>query len=124
VSLSAWEQQALDSIGDRLAGSDPGLAALLATFARLESDEEMPAGEKIMAGPGPVRRRPRRGARRACHLRPYQAALLLWLLITAALIAVAVALSNGGGKVTCSQSWSAVCTQSAPAPGWHPPATG
>jgi hypothetical protein len=29
MSLSAWEQRNLDSIKDGLAGSDPGLAALL-----------------------------------------------------------------------------------------------
>jgi len=31
MSLSAWEQHALDSIQDGLAGSDPELSALLAT---------------------------------------------------------------------------------------------
>ena len=32
MSLRAWEKQALDSIEDELAGSDPKLASLLATF--------------------------------------------------------------------------------------------
>ena len=32
MSLSAREQQALDSIEDEMAGSDPKLASLLATF--------------------------------------------------------------------------------------------
>jgi hypothetical protein len=35
MSLSAWEQHALDSMHDGLAGSDPELSALLATFNRL-----------------------------------------------------------------------------------------
>ena len=43
MSLSPWEQHSLDSIKDGLAGSDPGLAALMATFTRLASGEEMPA---------------------------------------------------------------------------------
>ena len=34
MSLSAREQQALDSITDRLADSDPELAALLTGFTR------------------------------------------------------------------------------------------
>jgi hypothetical protein len=34
MSLSAWEEQALDSIKDGLAGSDPQLAALLTWSAR------------------------------------------------------------------------------------------
>jgi len=63
MSLSAREQQALDSIGDELAGADPKLASLLATFARLASGEEMPVREKI---PNPAWRRGtvRRPARR------------------------------------------------------------
>jgi Protein of unknown function (DUF3040) len=45
MSLSAWEQQALDSIEGGLAGSDPELVSLLATFARRASGEEMPVRE-------------------------------------------------------------------------------
>lgn len=59
MSLSARDRQALDSIEDRLAGSDPGLASLLDTFARLEAVEEMPAREDIRAGgPPPAARAP------------------------------------------------------------------
>ena len=46
MSLSAWEQDALDSIKDRLASSDPALVARLTIFARLASGEEMPAGRR------------------------------------------------------------------------------
>ena len=42
MSLSPWEQHALDSIKDRLASSDPTLVARLTIFTRLASDEEMP----------------------------------------------------------------------------------
>src|SRR5262249_495098 len=49
MSISPKEQQALASIEDGLAGSDPKLASLLATFTRLASDEEMPVREKIRA---------------------------------------------------------------------------
>ena len=51
MSLSAREQQALDSITGRLADSDPELAALLTGFTRLASGEEMPQRERIRAGP-------------------------------------------------------------------------
>jgi hypothetical protein len=47
MSLSAWEQQALDCIEYELVGSDPKLAWLLATFARHASAEELPVREKI-----------------------------------------------------------------------------
>jgi hypothetical protein len=63
MSLSTWEQQALDSIKDGLAGSDPELTALLTTFTLLAADEEMPAGSRC--GPGhdePSRARARSGA--------------------------------------------------------------
>lgn len=130
MSLSAREQQALDSIEGGLAGSDPGLAALLGTFARLTSGEDMPAREKIRpAGRRDTRdaRRSRRHPRRdrACRLyqRPgfQRAALLLWLPITAviaiALLAAGTAISHGGSRAACTQSWAAVCTAPAPA---HP----
>ena len=50
MGLSAWEQNALDSIKDGLASSDPVLVARLTIFTRLASGEEMPASEKIQVG--------------------------------------------------------------------------
>jgi Protein of unknown function (DUF3040) len=49
MSLSAQEQQALDSIGHKLSASDPELASLLTTFTRLTAGEDMPAREKTQA---------------------------------------------------------------------------
>ncbi len=79
MSLSAREQQTLNSIRDGLAGSDPELATLLATFTEQASGEEMPVRENI-------RMTPRWGIPRC--------ALVLWPLITAVLTAVALALSG------------------------------
>lgn len=53
MSLTAREQQALHAIEDEIAGSDPKLASLLATFTRLTSGEEMPVREKIPASRDP-----------------------------------------------------------------------
>ena len=107
MSLNAREQQALDSIEDELAGSDPGLATMLSAFNRLTSAEEIPDREKIRAGSRRALRRFRRGRRcpglrRACQRLGFQrtALLLLWLLTSGALIGVAVALS-AGGKSRC-----------------------
>ena len=47
MSLSAREQQALESIEDGLAESDPGLASRLGIFSRLASGEEMPERDEI-----------------------------------------------------------------------------
>ena len=47
MSLSASEQQALDSIEATLTSSDPELASQLAIFARLASGEEMPVRERV-----------------------------------------------------------------------------
>jgi Protein of unknown function (DUF3040) len=104
MSLSAWEQQTLDSIGDDLAGSDPQLAALLTTFTRLASAEEMPVRETIVSG---------RSRRIAVHLKLQWVMLLLWLLITVAMVTVALTLTHGGGPGTCTGSWSTLCSHSA-----------
>lgn len=63
MSLSPREQQALDSIADGLAGSDPKLASLLVTFTRLTAAEEIPVREKIRAGWRQATRRQRRSRR-------------------------------------------------------------
>ena len=55
MSLSASEQQALDSIEATLTSSDPKLAALLAIFVRLASGEEMPVREAMHKGAQPGR---------------------------------------------------------------------
>jgi hypothetical protein len=97
MSLSPREQHALDSIRDRLAGSDPELAALLATFTRLASGEEMPAREPVRARTG---RHPHQGKMGRPAHRVYQrlglhrVALLLWLVITVALITTAMAIDR------------------------------
>jgi Protein of unknown function (DUF3040) len=114
MSLSAREQQALDSTEDELAGSDPKLASLLATFARHASGQEMPAREKI---PNPALRRG--NVRRPAHrlfprLGLQQTMLLLWLTVTIALIAVALVLNRDSRNGPCPESRAVACTQQAP----------
>jgi hypothetical protein len=133
MSLSAWEQQTLDSIGHGLAGSDPKLAALLGTFTRLSSGEEMPVREKIGAGSRrPIRcllhKRWYRCRARGCrHMRRKRrrlvwqgSAVLLWLVVTAAAISTAVALSRGGVQGTCTGSSVTFCSGSSSAPPPNP----
>lgn len=128
MSLSAWEQQALNSIKDGLADSDPDLAALLTTFTELASGEEMPTLEKIRVSSPRMIQRSRRYTRRhsrarlcwyarrvRLHLSAWYA-VLLWLLITAALIGIALALSRGGGQAACPETLSTFCAHSIPAP--------
>jgi hypothetical protein len=123
MSLSAWEWQALNSIRDQLADSDPQLTALLVSFTELASGESMPPRESIRPSSrrAVVRSRKRRYRYQATALRMYQWvmprwALLLWLLVTAVLISVAVVLSrSGSGHVACTGYWSAVCAHPAPA---------
>jgi hypothetical protein len=123
TSLSAWEQQALDSLRDGLATSDPTLVARLTMFARLASGEEMPAREKIRVGSRRIVRRsrlkpgdPRRDEAARPARRTYQrpglqgAMLLLWLVTAFALIAVALASNRGGSQGTCTGSWATFCT--------------
>jgi Protein of unknown function (DUF3040) len=128
MSHSAREQQTLDSIEDGLAGSDPHLTAMLGIFTQLASGEEMPAREKISVSWQQATSRARRNRRhprrnktsRQVH-RMYRrlgfgrAALLLWLLITIALIAIGPVLSRGGSGDACASIWVAACAGSAPA---------
>jgi hypothetical protein len=120
TSLSTREQQALDSIKDDLTSCDPALVARLAIFTRLASGEEMPAREKVQASSRRAVWRPRpepRLTRRPCQcLGLQQAAMLLWLMITVALIAVALATSHGGSQGTCARSWATSCIGATSAP--------
>jgi len=112
MGLSARDRQALDRIAGRLAGSDPWLAGLMATFTRLASSEEMPTRERVAAAP-----------RRLYERLGFQrTALLLWLAIAAALVAAALALSSGGSQSACPTSWPVACAGSASAhsPGYLP----
>jgi hypothetical protein len=110
MSLNGPQMQALGWIEDSLAGSDPRLASMLNIFSRLAAGEEMPAGEKIRvtrgraAAPRPRRARrhprwrialpqPRRLYRR---LGLQQAMLLLWVVISAGALAVALVLNASG----------------------------
>lgn len=125
MSLSAWEQQALESIKNELAGSAPELAALLSAFNRLASDEEMPDREKIRPRSRRAFRRLRRARwrsslRKVCQRLGFRrAVVLLWLLASAALMAVALALSASGGHETCAETAGMVCV--GPPPGPSPP---
>jgi hypothetical protein len=124
MSLSAWEQQALDSIKNGLAGSDPELAELLSAFTRVASDEDMPDRENTRPAARRALRRLRRARwrsslRKVCQrLGIQRAALLLWLLTTAAVIAVTLALNAGGSHITCAETAAMICV--GPAPGHSP----
>jgi hypothetical protein len=128
MSLSAREQQALDSIGDRLAVSDPSLASLLATFTRLVSSEEMPAREKIRA-PGrwaTWRHRQDRADQPARTFRQgwQRVMLVLGLVVAVTLAAVSLVANRGSGRGTCRTSSVAVCARRAPGPASRPTAHG
>ena len=122
MSLTEPETQALGAVADGLAGSDPRLASMLTIFSRLAADEEMPAREKTRVRRGrPAARRPRRARQypRRGTARPHarrlyarlgwqQNMLLLWAVISAALITVALVL-NASGHKTCVQSIGMAC---------------
>ena len=122
MSYTELERQALGSIADGLAGSDPRMASMLNIFSRLAAGEEMPAREKIPVRrrrpaahrPRGARRRPRPGralpqARRLYpRLGRQQAMLLLWAVISAALLAVALVLNTSGPKA-CIRSMGTAC---------------
>ena len=77
---------------------------MLNIFSRLAAGEEMPVREKIRVLSG----RPT-----ACRLYPrlgqQQAMLLLWVAISAVLIAVALVLNTSGHNAPCIQSAGTAC---------------
>ena len=116
MSLNEPHSQALGSSEDGLAGSDPRLASMLTIFSRLAAGEEMPAREKIPVRrrrpaahrPRRTRRHPRSGRALPQPYRLYprlgwqQAMLLLWVVISAGLLAVALVLNNSGHKAAAA----------------------
>ena len=126
MSLTEPETRALGTIEHGLAGSDPRLASMLNIFSRLAAGEEMPAREEtrirrgwLPARPRRARRRPRRGTARPQARRLYarlgrqQAMLLLWAVISAALLTVPLVL-NADGHKTCVRSMGTACPSPPP----------
>jgi hypothetical protein len=123
MSFTELERQALGSIADGLAGSDPRLASMLTIFSRLAAGEEMPVREKTPVRRGrPAAHRPRRARRyprrsiafpQPRRLYPrlgrQQAMLLLWAVIAAALLTAALVLNASGPKV-CVRPMGTACT--------------
>jgi anti-sigma factor RsiW len=123
MSLSAGEQDALDSIKNGLADSDPALAARLAMFTRLASGEAMPVREKLQAASqrlarrGPARRGPApRTGWMYQRLGLGRVMLLVWLVATAALIAAVLVSSRVGGHLSCTGTWGTLCARASSAP--------
>jgi hypothetical protein len=124
ISLTKPDKQALDHIQNGLAGSDPRLASMLTIFSRLAADEEMPAREKIRVqrgrpaahGPRRARRHPHRGTvlpqprRLYARLGRQQAMLLLWAVISAGLLSVALVLNTSGHNTSCIRSMGTACS--------------
>ena len=122
MSFTELERQALGSIADGLAGSDPRLASMLTIFSRLAAGEEMPAREEIRVRrgrpaahrPRRARRHPRRGIafpqprRRYARLGWPQALLVLGAVIAAALLTAALALT-ASGPTTCARPVGTAC---------------
>ena len=110
MSLTEPQRQALGAIADGLAGSDPRLASMLTIFSRLAAGEEMPAGEKIRVRHG------RAAAHRPRRLYPrlglQQAMLLLWAVISAGLLAVALILNASASHKACIRSTGTACPSS------------
>jgi hypothetical protein len=127
MSLNEPHKQTLGWIEDGLAGSDPSLASMLNIFSRLAAGEEMPALEEIRVPrgwptahrPRRARRHPRRGTGSPQARWPYprlglrQAMPLLWVVISAGLLAVALVLSTSGHK-GCIQSMGTACPSPPP----------
>jgi hypothetical protein len=98
VSLSARDQHALESIEAALVDTDPQLALTLNAFSRLtEGEEDMPMPERIRSPARAVLSLSRLASswRHAAGRPGWQRTrMLLWLVISLALVTVAVVLSR------------------------------
>ncbi len=119
TSLSARDRHALQAIFADLAASDPDLAGRLGTFTQLTAGEAMPDREQIRA------RRARRsgsGQRALTHGQRWaRVMIVMWLLVSAAMVTIAVVLSSGT-PAPCKASWTTGCAQ--PTPSHSIPQTG
>lgn len=94
MSLNARDRQALSLIEEDLTHSDPRFAARLTAFSRLTDGEEMPARERI---------RPFFSRRYLCWI-----AGIAWLVISMAMLAVALLLTHASTAAGCAGGRSAV----------------
>jgi hypothetical protein len=103
MSLSARHRQALHSIEEGIAESDPGLAGLLREFSRMMAGEEMPTAERGPAGRRRIARLLHRITRRRRVPGPswLPTMLVLWLLLIGTFVA-ALAVSHIGLRGPCS----------------------
>ena len=109
MTISERDRQALGSIENGLAGSDPMLASMLNIFGRLAAGEEMPAREK-----------PRKArVRRYSRLGLSEAVLLLWVVISAGMLTVALVLNTSGHKA-CTGSMGTACPTPSVSPAFPP----
>jgi hypothetical protein len=98
MTISERDRQALGSIENGPAGSDPMLASMLNIFSRLAAGEEMPARQKTQKAQ----------VRRYSRLGWTEAALLLWVVISAGMLTVALVLNTSGHKA-CIGSMGTAC---------------
>ncbi len=119
MSLNQPQRQALGWIEDGLAGSDPRLASMLNIFSRLAAEKiRVRRGQPAAHRARRARRHPRCGialpqARRLYpRLGLQQAMLLLWVVITAGLLAVALVLNTSASHKACTRSTGTACPSS------------
>ena len=123
VGLSARDRQALASIEDGLAESDPDLVTRLDSLSRLVADEETPApaqrpASRLRVVVSRLARwlpRSRGGRSTRTYSRRGSAILAIWLAISCALIATAVTLSHVPSGRACAAMLAVHCDSPAPA---------
>lgn len=92
MSLSAHDKQALHGITGSLEDSDPALAGLLNEFTRLTAGQAMPPREQIGISWRRLQGIARRVSRR---LGPAGILMIVWVVLAALLVSVAIAVGSG-----------------------------
>jgi hypothetical protein len=122
MGLPVRQRRVLDHIECTLRGTDPKLAALYATFARLNRDEEMPGIEQLRHGMILVLARLRHVAAILlfpitwlfCRLEPRQRAALLFPVAIAVVVTSIVFAARSGSSDGCVPVRSVSASKSVP----------
>ena len=114
MGLGPNEQRLLGQIEQALHGTDPKLAAKLATFNRLTLHEAMPLRERVLRPPSRVAR-PSRVVRFAPVV---MAAFVMFMILISVTVLSRIGPSRGGSAAACGIAWIPGCQAGGASP--HP----
>jgi hypothetical protein len=115
MGLGPNEQRLLGQIERALHGSDPKLAAKLATFNRLTLHEAMPLRERLLRPPSRVAR-PSRPSRVVRFAPVAMAAFVVFMIVISVTVLSRIGPTRGSSAAACGIAWVEGCQGASPHP--------